>query len=545
VLQHFHGLPITGHNGQGKMTKLIAVRFFWPNMRPAIRRWIAACACRKRKTIRQLQQGMMENLISPHPFHTIAIDYVTSLPKTEEGYTCMLTIIDLHSKWPMAFPVRTRSAEEAAEIIFKHVICRHGVPKRIISDQEGSFASAVCKNLCKRLGIQKIETTGWHPSGNGVLERWHRYLNSTITTFLNTKKDNWPGCIEPLLFAYRISVHDATHLSPFKILHGREAVLPTDVALGLDEDSSDKKRQAHWGNTVMGKIKDIWHEATLNQMDSVERNREMVDDKQKRGFIQYQPKDWVLLWDPEKPKRKPGKEPKYYKMPTKWQRRWSGPYQILKKVSNVNYTLAIPSAVDGKLLVNIARITPYYPWDDTLLDTTPLLDSNQQPLPVHDDSDNENNNEEDNDNNVDNNPPQDEPADQPTKLIPTKIGEIFLMHLPRNEEHLPDWGIARLTGKSGAYLIYQWYGNATNDFTKSLRPEWAQLNLNGSVRTTTTANNRPGRHIPYTCHETNTATYPRDVIFSGVKLTKVGSRIPPEILERLSKGTRVRWTLPN
>jgi hypothetical protein len=247
-----------------------------------------------------------------------------------------------------------------------------------------------------------------------------------------------------------------------------------------------------------------------------------------------------LLWDREKPKRKPGKEVKYYKMPTKWQRRWSGPYQILKKVSNVNYTLAIPAAPNGKLLVNIARITPYYPWDDTLLDTTPLLDADGQPLPVHNDNDDDDSDDDEGDDH-----PQDEPAEQPTRLIPVQIGEIFIMHLPRNEEHLPDWGIARLTGREGPYLIYQWYGNATNDLTLSVRPEWAQFNRNGSVRTVTSANHRPGHHQPYTCNETNTATYPRDVIFSGIRLTVPGSRIPPEILERLSSGTRVRWTLPN
>ena len=60
-----------------------------------------------------------------------------------------------------------------------------------------------------------------------------------MTCVYDKKTLNWDSYLEPLAFAYRVSVNDATGYSPFYLMHGREATLPLDAMLNLKTDSND------------------------------------------------------------------------------------------------------------------------------------------------------------------------------------------------------------------------------------------------------------------------------------------------------------------
>ncbi len=45
-----------------------------------------------------------------------------------------------------------------------------GFPHKILIDQGASFESKVIAELCKLTGVQKLQTTPYHPQGNGQVE---------------------------------------------------------------------------------------------------------------------------------------------------------------------------------------------------------------------------------------------------------------------------------------------------------------------------------------------------------------------------------------
>jgi hypothetical protein len=83
-----------------------------------------------------------------------------------------------------------------------------------------------------KLKIKHNLTTAYHPASNGETERFNR----TLTTMLRKElqdgaHENWEDLIDPLLFAYRNSVHSFTKETPHFILHGRDANIPINKFL--------------------------------------------------------------------------------------------------------------------------------------------------------------------------------------------------------------------------------------------------------------------------------------------------------------------------
>lgn len=72
------------------------------------------------------------------------MDFVVDLPPTTQGNNGILVIVDRFSK--MAYFVPTTSTTTAAvvgQLVFKHVVCKHGLPRSIVSDRDSRFTSGL------------------------------------------------------------------------------------------------------------------------------------------------------------------------------------------------------------------------------------------------------------------------------------------------------------------------------------------------------------------------------------------------------------------
>ena len=77
----------------------------------------------------------------------------------------VLTIVDYMSKWPAAYPIFTKSAQEVASKI-EDTFYRFGVCQEIISDCGGEFNNKILTELMKKNGIKHITTSPYHPQSN-------------------------------------------------------------------------------------------------------------------------------------------------------------------------------------------------------------------------------------------------------------------------------------------------------------------------------------------------------------------------------------------
>ena len=106
----------------------------------------------------------------------------------------------------------------------------------IDSDQVANLVSEVIKSLCATLGINRTQTTAYHPEGNGQVERFNRTLESMLAKVIADHQRDWDEHIQIALFAYRTAIHDSKGYTPFLVMFGRSPTLPIDVMLGQGEE---------------------------------------------------------------------------------------------------------------------------------------------------------------------------------------------------------------------------------------------------------------------------------------------------------------------
>ena len=60
------------------------------------------------------------------PFERVGIDITGPHPKSKNGFTYILTMIDYFSKWAEAFPIRNQEAHTVAKVLVDRVFSRFG-----------------------------------------------------------------------------------------------------------------------------------------------------------------------------------------------------------------------------------------------------------------------------------------------------------------------------------------------------------------------------------------------------------------------------------
>jgi transposase InsO family protein len=78
------------------------------------------------------------------------------------GYRFLYVAIDKFTKWTEATPVVKINKQLAVKFI-KSIICRFGVPNRIITDNGSHFTSGAFQGYCEDLGIQICYASPAHP----------------------------------------------------------------------------------------------------------------------------------------------------------------------------------------------------------------------------------------------------------------------------------------------------------------------------------------------------------------------------------------------
>ena len=77
----------------------------------------------------------------------------------------------------------------------------------------------------------KLNTTAYHPRGNGLVENFNKSIRATIAKHAQAHGPNWDLYLQHLLLAYRTKPHGSTSESPFYLVYGRDARLPTESVL--------------------------------------------------------------------------------------------------------------------------------------------------------------------------------------------------------------------------------------------------------------------------------------------------------------------------
>ena len=140
------------HAGQAKVHTALAKHFHWPNMRSDVRKWVSACPdCQllKAKRLRAHQHFRANPQYEPRTSY--GMDFY-AIPKSKQGYTQLLGIIDLATSELTLCPTKDRSAATVAECLIQRIFLEKGCPISIHSDHAREFISKATKRICRVMG---------------------------------------------------------------------------------------------------------------------------------------------------------------------------------------------------------------------------------------------------------------------------------------------------------------------------------------------------------------------------------------------------------
>lgn len=84
------------------------------------------------------------------------------------------------------------------------------VPEALLSDQGTNLLSNLMLDVCDSLGIQKLNTTAYHPQCNGLVERFNRTLKTMLWKQAAIYGAQWDKFLPGVLWAYRNTPHEVT-----------------------------------------------------------------------------------------------------------------------------------------------------------------------------------------------------------------------------------------------------------------------------------------------------------------------------------------------
>ena len=318
-------------------------------MRIDVEKWCKACQdCAAKKGVPKAYRAPLVPINVGGPFERVAIDIVGPLPQTSHGNKYVITFTDYLTKWPEAVPVAETSAETVARAFVGTIVARHSVPRYLLSDRGTNFLSKVFLEICKLLGVVKVNTTAYHPQTDGLLERFHRTLFNTLSMYVDKGQRDWDQYLSLALFAYRCSPQASTGESPFYLLYGRDPVLPVDLAfvppskymVDLDEYPLDLRHHLH----------QAWTRAQFNIKNSQQQQKQFYDKHYNVQPVDYKVGQQVRIYYPT---TKPGQTHKLDQL-------WKGPYRI-EEVKPPN--VVVKSCTEPRktpIRVHVNRIKPQY-----------------------------------------------------------------------------------------------------------------------------------------------------------------------------------------
>ena len=344
VLEHCHDKPASSHLGIDKTFHRVKEEFYWPGYAKDVDDYVSSChVCQERNPPPRLPRAQLQPITASRPFEIVAMDML-ELPRSTQGNKYCLVISDYFTRWPEVFALPNQSAMTVAKVLVDGILTRHSMPEVLFSDRGGSFDNEVIKQLCRMVGMTKVRTTPYHPQSNGLVERINRTLLQMLSKAAAGNPKNWDQHLQAVVWAYRTSLQPSVGFTPFRLLYGRNPLMPGRLEFSLP--FLPRYRDA----------RQYLSEVEKAHRQAVEIAEEFLGAAQGRQIRNYDVSDrykfavgdLVLVHDPAL------RHGPAYKLV----RQWTGPFKIEERLGKVNYHVRPADGGRGRV-IHYNRMKPY------------------------------------------------------------------------------------------------------------------------------------------------------------------------------------------
>jgi hypothetical protein len=334
ILEEAHKSRYTIHPGATKMYQDLKRNFWWPNMKREVAEFIARClTCQQVKAEHLRPAGKLKPLEIPEwKWDSIGMDFIMGLPKTRGGLDGIWVIIDRLTKSAHFLPIKSKwSVDILAALYIKEIVRLHGIPVSIISDRDPRFTSHFWKGLQHSLGTRLNFSTAFHPQTDGQTERANQIVEDMLRACIIDFGGSWHEHLPLIEFAYNNSYQASIQMAPFEALYGRSCRSP----ICWNEVGEKQLLGPELVRDTTETVK------IIRERLAVAQNRQKVYADNRRRELEFQVGDHVFL------KVSPGRGIRRFGIKGKLSPRFIGPFEILERVGEVSYRLALPPQLVG------------------------------------------------------------------------------------------------------------------------------------------------------------------------------------------------------
>uniref|UniRef100_A0A5S6QZJ1 Integrase catalytic domain-containing protein n=1 Tax=Trichuris muris TaxID=70415 RepID=A0A5S6QZJ1_TRIMR len=215
------------------------------------------------------------------------------------------------------------SSQQVADFLMKSIVLWHGTPKRLISDQGTAFTAEKMQTTLAQLKTEHGMASAGHPQSNGLVERVNRTLSSILVAYVNSKHTNWDEFVPYAMFAINTMDQSSTKMSPFELIYGRLAVLPTDSCFPWPEEAVETYEN-------FKQLVETLRAMFRTQCAEAQKKQKSLHDRRRKRSSLFRLGDLVLV---RRSLRRIGRS-------TKLLPHFVGPFQVAEKVSELTYKLS-------------------------------------------------------------------------------------------------------------------------------------------------------------------------------------------------------------
>ena len=345
------------HPGYQRCFEIISMSWYIHRLSHYLKSYIRHCpTCLTYQTRRHKPYGSLQPIYAvPHPFHTLTIDFVMALPTSVEGFDIALSVTDKFTKRVTVIAGRsTFQASNWADVLIERLeIADWGLPKVILSDRDRKFLSELWTALFKRLGVDLLYSTAYHPQTDGMSERTNQTVEIALRFMIHTMDDptKWPQTLSTIQSILNNSTSSATTQAPNEVSYGFVPMRALDLV-----------------NTTLPSRAHLMSRTTA--ADAITFAQTMNKHHYDRAHtpMYLRENDYALL-----------RLHKGYTIPSgkgnpKYGQQYVGPFKVLQRIGRLAYKLDIPKQWKIHPVFTIAQLEPC---------PAPDADPFDRPRPTH------------------------------------------------------------------------------------------------------------------------------------------------------------------
>ena len=346
LLHEVHGGTYSGHFSARKVYNALLRHWWWSGMYADVLAFCKRCPyCAIVTGAGRQRRPPLRPIPVTRPFQKIGVD-IMDLPCTERGNKHVVVFQDMLTKWPMVFPVPDQKTEHIVRLLCEEIVPMFGVPEALLSDRGANLLSHLMLDVCNLLGIEKMNTTSYHPECDGMIERFNRTLKTMLRKRAAQYSVQWDNHLAALLWAYRNTPHDSTSEKPSFLLFGWDCRSPTEAAPLPVDESVQYTTVTDYREELVHSLSSARQLALENIREAQRRYKAQYD--RNADDYQYRVGDWVLI-------RFPSEETGRFR---KLSRPWHGPYRVTS-CNDTNVTaIKVYFPCENPIQVHQSRVKP-------------------------------------------------------------------------------------------------------------------------------------------------------------------------------------------